>query len=376
VRVSGNKVEMIAFVAKRLATGVMLIFALTLATYTVFFLIPIDPGYIALGNPRASQAERLRIDHELGLDKPVAVQYGHFAWNLLRHGRLGHPFASDVSLNHVIALYAPPTASLVLGGALVLLALSIPLALISATRPRSVVDRGILAVSVIGIALHPFVLGLVVRGVLANRLHLTPSSGYCPLFGQNIAVPQTWQEAPAGCGGPGAWASHLVLPWLVFALFFLPIYARMFRARLVDTLSMRYITTARAKGASEWRVFWAHALRNAVVPILPMVAMDVGTALTAAIYVETIFGLNGLGILSLNALSGETGGYDLPTINAVVFTVAATVVVLNVLADIVLVALDPRITGRSGGPSLRRRVQRVFDRNQGLEKRTPASADL
>lgn len=367
---------MISYIAKRLATGVMLIFALTLVTYTVFFLIPIDPGYIALGNPRASQAERVRIDHQLGLDRPVAVQYAHFAWSLVRHGTLGHPFASKVSLNHVIALYAPPTASLVLGGALLLLVLAVPLALVSAARPRGLLDRGVLAISVLGIALHPFVLGLLIRGTLANRLHLAPSSGYCPLWGKDIAVPQTGQETPAPCGGFATWISHLVLPWLVFALFFLPIYARMFRARLVDTLSMRYIVTARAKGASEWRVFWAHALRNAIVPILPMIAMDVGTALTAAIYVETIFGLNGLGILSLNALSGETGGYDLPTINAVVFTVASTVVFLNLLADIALVALDPRITDRSGGPGPRQRFDSALERARRTFNGKPAPADV
>jgi peptide/nickel transport system permease protein len=140
----------------------------------------------------------------------------------------------------------------------------------------------------------------------------------------------------------------MAAPWLVFALFFVPIYLRMIRTRLVATLSEQYVTTARAKGATESRVVVHHALRNATGPLLPMVALDAGTAITAAIYVETIFGLPGLGHLAVVGLTGEIGQihYDLPFLVSLVLTIGVFVVALTTLADIASAWLDPRIRGR------------------------------
>jgi hypothetical protein len=137
------------------------------------------------------------------------------------------------------------------------------------------------------------------------------------------------------------------VPWFVFALFFLPIYMRMIRVRLLETFSEPWISTARAKGASEPRIVLGHALRNAIGPVLPMLAIDAGTAITAAIYVETVFGLQGLGSLAVRAFSGQAGGYDLPLTAGIVTVVGAFVVLLNVGADIAGAWLDPRIRARS-----------------------------
>jgi peptide/nickel transport system permease protein len=141
----------------------------------------------------------------------------------------------------------------------------------------------------------------------------------------------------------------MAVPWLVFALLFVPLYLRMIRTRLIDTLGERYITTARAKGASERRVVISHALRNAIGPLLPMVALDAGTAIMAAIYIETIFGLPGLGYLAVQGLSGDffTIHYDLPFIVAIVFTIGLFVVALSTVADIANAWLDPRVRARA-----------------------------
>jgi peptide/nickel transport system permease protein len=141
----------------------------------------------------------------------------------------------------------------------------------------------------------------------------------------------------------------MAVPWLVFALLFAPLYIRMVRTRLLDTLAERYVTTARAKGAGERRVVISHALPNATGPLLPMIALDAGTAIMAAIYIETIFGLPGLGFLAVQALSGEffTFHYDLPFILALVFTIGLFVVVLSTLADIANAWLDPRLRERA-----------------------------
>ena len=129
----------------------------------------------------------------------------------------------------------------------------------------------------------------------------------------------------------------------MFALLFLPFYVRMLRVRLLETFSEPWISTARAKGASETRVVLGHALRNAIGPVLPMLAVDAGTAITAAIYVETVFGLPGLGALAVSAFSGKAGGYDLPLTAGIVTVIGGFVVLLNVGADVAGAWLDPRI---------------------------------
>src|SRR5205085_8081452 len=156
-------------------------------------------------------------------------------------------------------------------------------------------------------------------------------------------------HSPLGpaCGGPVEWAKHLFIPWCVFALFFLPLYMRMLRVRLLETFSEPWISTARAKGASERRVVLGHALRNAIGPVLPMIAIDAGTAITAAIYVETVFGLNGLGTLAVTAFSGQAGGYDLPLTAGIVTIVGVFVVLLNIGADVAGAWVDPRTRERA-----------------------------
>lgn len=373
---------MIGYFVRRLLTGVVLVLALTFLTFAVFFLIPSNPACLAIecgSHSNTSDAELAATEHRLGLDRPVLVQYGDFLWRLVRHGDLGYSYRGHFSINTTIAHAAPATASLVAGGALLLVLLALPLGAISALRPHGFLDRGAFALSLFGIALHPFVLGLLLRSAFANHLHLAPGIGYCPLFGHGevgAGSPYPGVQLMVGCGGFRDWAYHLWVPWFVFALFFLPMYARMFRARVLQTFGERYVDVAYAKGASTWHVFRSHVFRNAVVPILPMLAMDIGTAITAAIYVETIFKLGGLGTLAVNALSGEFGGYDLPTIVGIVFVIALTVAVLNLIADIALVVLDPRITGRAGRRSVWRRADGGLHRRRAVIAVAAAAATV
>jgi peptide/nickel transport system permease protein len=335
-----------AYVIRRLLSGVLLLFGLTLITFVIYFKIPADPGQYFAG-PGATQAQIKAIDKQLGIDEPVIVQYGKFVWGIVRHGDFGSSFGGS-SVNHTLATVAPVTLSIVAGGAIVLVLLAFPLALLSARYAQSFLDRAILLVSIFGIALHPFVVGAVLRGVFASDLGLLPHGVYCPLRGTATdwvptenGYPVVQGDLPT-CGGVYDWTTHLILPWVTFALFFLPLYVRMIRARLLETMGEPYVLTARAKGASELRVLRRHVLKNALLPITTMLAMDLGTAITAAIYVETVFGLNGLGLSLVNAINGSTF-YDLPFIVAVVFVVAATIVVLTLVVDLAYGLLDPRI---------------------------------
>lgn len=193
-------------------------------------------------------------------------------------------------------------------------------------------DRLALVVVVLGISVHPLLVGLTLQQFLDRRWQLAPSDGYCPL------------NAPPGasCGGPVEWASHLVLPWLAFALLFTALYSRMVRANVMDVLDARWVHAARARGASEWRILRSHVFRNSLLPIVTMLGMDLGVAFSSAVFIEQVFDLPGLGSIAVSAARGEVG-FDLPVLIGVVVVVSFAVVILNLLVDLAYAWLDPRI---------------------------------
>jgi peptide/nickel transport system permease protein len=339
---------MAAYVARRVAVAVCLLFALSLITFLLESRIPANPAGFVLDLEHASPEQIAKVDHDLGVDRPIWVQYGKYLVRVL-HGDFGLSWsgirfsytgdATGIPVAPLVRDATWVTASVVGGGFALLLLVAVPLGSLLALRPRGVLDRLALAFSLAAVSTHPLVVGLLLQLFAGNRWHLAPPSGYCPLLGSD---PDT------GCGGPLDWASHLALPWLTFALFFVALYLRMTRARMLEVLDEQYVRTARAKGASELRVVRGHALRNAISPIVTMAGMDLGMAIGISLYVETVFGLPGLGRLTLAALRGSAG-YDLPVIVAVVLVSAVAIIGLNLVVDLVLYALDPRIA-RSGRP--------------------------
>ena len=353
------------FLARRALVAVTLVLVLTAATFAIYFALPTDPGRLLLGGRQQVTEQQLETaNRALGTDRPVVEQYVSYVGDLARGDLgiswLGAGLGGDGELEGTPVrptLFAAlrVTGSLVLGGALLLLLLSIPLGLISASRPNSMLDRTVLLLSLVAISTHPIVIGLVLRLFAAERSDLAPQSGYCPLVRGELDRDSTTLighlRRDDVCGGLADWAHHLVIPWVAFALFFAALYLRMIRARVLDVLDEPYIRTARAKGLPEWRVVGSHALRNAFAPVLTMLAMDMGTALGIAIYIETVFQLPGLGRLALSALGGESG-YDLPMLLGIVVVTAVVVIVLNLLADLAGGVLDPRLReqwGRRGG---------------------------
>jgi peptide/nickel transport system permease protein len=346
---------MLRMVIRRLLGGLFLIVLLTFTAFAVANAIPQNKGCLFVDCNSATHAQVQAALHQHGFDRPVWEQYGHFAWRIIRHQSFGYSW-NGVALDSVISAALPATASLVAGGMVLMLLLALPLGAVAALWPRSLADRSLLTTSVVGLAVHPFVLGIG----LAAFFHAlgAPRGLYCPLTTRAVpALPHFpgqpiithGVQVPPPCGGVRDWAAHMAVPWLVFALLFIPIYLRMIRTRLIETLGERYITTARAKGATERRVVVSHALRNAVGPLLPMIALDAGTAIMAAIYIETIFALPGLGFLAVQGLSGEffTIHYDLPFIVAIVCTIGVFVVALSTVADIANAWLDPRVRTRA-----------------------------
>ena len=343
------------FLVRRLLIDVGLVLASTLVAFAIYFKLPSDPTYFLTGLPTGGQvdpAATARARAQLGLDDPVLTQYGKFVWRLV-HGDLGlswktagtDPTTGELvgaPVSEIVIDAARVTASLALGGAVVLFLLALPLGILAASRANTLVDRTLIAVTLVAISTHPIVVGIVLRVFAADRLGVAPPGGYCGFLADSPGTAGVGALAEPACHGPLDWAHHLVLPWIAFGLFFLALYMRMIRASMLDVLAEPYIRTARAKGASELRVLARHALRNGITPVITMLGMDVALALGIAIYVETVYDLPGLGQLALSAFSGDPG-YDLPVISAMVVVITLAIVLLNILVDLACAVIDPRL---------------------------------
>jgi peptide/nickel transport system permease protein len=315
----------LGFVLRRLAWAVVLFLALTLYTYVLFFVIPGNNDVIRRGF-RGDQGTSLR--ETVGIDGGSLVrEYGSFVSHVVR-GDLGVSNRDNQQVVDVIARAAPVTLSLVIGGAVVWLLIAIPIGLISALRPRSLLDRGGMIFVLVGVSAHPLWIGLMLAYVFGFKLQLTPIGGYCSVFTPNDV-----------CGGPVQWAYHLLLPWIAFAAVFAAIYARMIRASVLEVYDADHIRTARAIGMSEGRILRTQVLRNAALPLVTMLGMDVGLAFGGAIFVERAFGLPGIGRLLVTSL----GGRDLPVVLGIVVFVTTAILLFNLVVDLLYAVIDPRI---------------------------------
>jgi peptide/nickel transport system permease protein len=257
---------MTQFLIRRIFWAIFLFFVATIITYVIFWVIPADPAQLAAGRS-ATPADIARVRHFLRLDEPIWKQYARFVWQLVRHGDLGRSFVNRESVRTIIAKDAPVTASLVFGGAVLWLALSIPIGILSALRPRSIMDRITMSFVLIGISAHPVWIGLIFAYVFGYQLHLTPIAGYCNFFPGTVG---------AQCEGPVNWAYHMILPWVTFMILFAALYVRLIRANVMETMNEDYVRTARAKGASQQRVMVQHVLRNSMLPVVTILGMDLG----------------------------------------------------------------------------------------------------
>jgi peptide/nickel transport system permease protein len=336
-------------------------------TFLVYATIPVEPAGFLIDIQHAKPGQIAAADHALGLDHSIYERYATYVWHLIQ-GDFGTAW-STLAIGYDGQIHGQPvgrmvfdaagvTGSVILGGAAVLILVAVPLALVSARVPRSILDRTVVAISLIGISTHPLVIGLVLQLLFSLHWHLL-DGGYCnffprsgPSLSPNVHIFSS--QPVALCQGPKDWATHLILPWVTFALFFVALYMRVLRARLLETLNTHYVRTARAKGARESRVLVRHALPNVVAPTIVMLAMDAGTAIGISIYIEVVYGLQGIGRLVLDALNGDRG-YDLPLILGVMFISAAAIIALNALADVIARMIDPRITSiaRTGAGGVR-----------------------
>ena len=334
---------MIRYLIRRLLWAVVLFVAVTVVTYVIFFLIPADPAARACGQQLTPECVA-RARHYLGLDRPIYVQYAKFLGRLLpvdvhalanghspfKTPSLGISFANRQQVNDIVIAAAPVTASLVFGGAITWLLLSLPIGILSALRPRSLLDRASMTFVLIGISAHPVWLGLIFLYLFAFKIHAFPLGEYCNMF-----------NPPPGatCAGPVQWFYHLLLPWFTYSILFAALYVRMIRANVMETLNEDYVRTARAKGAPESRVMRSHVLRNAMLPVVTMLGMDIALGLGGAIFTENIYDLPGLG----RQLRLSLDNFDLPITQGVVVFATLAIIIFNLVVDLLYAWIDPRI---------------------------------
>jgi peptide/nickel transport system permease protein len=316
----------IRFLVRRIGQSILVLVASSLVVFGLYFVGP-GPDQVArtFAGRLGTAARIAQIKHELHLDQPLYVQYGHWAWGLLQ-GNFGYDYYKGQPVGSVIAAAAPATISLVLGAAIIWITYGVFTGVISAVRSRSLLDRSFTASALFFYSMPTFVLGLSLIWIFAYKL--SPVTTFFPFHGYVSLT-----------ADPGQWFQHLILPWLTLALVLAATYTRLTRASMLEVLGEDYIRTARSKGMKENRVIGRHALRAALTPVVTLAGLDIGTALGGVIIVETLFGVPGLGWTVIQAINQQ----DRPVILGVTILAATFVVVANLIVDILYAVLDPRV---------------------------------
>ena len=318
---------MAAFVIRRLLWSALLLLIISFITFVVFTVLPsADPALLRAGrNPSSEVVQAIR--DNLGLDKPWYVQFGIYLKNLVLHFDFGYSYQNNVAVKDTLFDRLPATISLTIGGAAVWLLIGIPIGIVSAIRRGTVLDRVAMSGALLAISAPAYWLGLVSIYLFSKDL-----GKLVPIFeGAGRYTPITTD--------PLAWASALVLPWIVLATSFSAVYARFLRANLLDVMGEDYIRTARAKGLGERKVVLKHGARSAVTPIVTMFGLDLGILFGGAILIEAVFNIPGVGRLAYDAIQKS----DLPMVQGTVLIGALAIVLMNLLVDVVYAFLDPRV---------------------------------
>ena len=319
---------MIRFLARRILWGLAIVWFVATLVFGLFFIAPRDVARLIAGRQASDKTIQL-VRQRLGLDQPVPVQYVRFLGRLVR-GDLGESFLTSESVVSIIRRDFPVTASLALGAASLWLLIGVGTGVIAATRPRSIFDRTLTAASLFFYSMPPFLMGELLLLFLFFRLYM---AGYA-FFPPGAYVPLTENV--------GQWARHLILPWLSIALITAATYSRLTRGAMLDVLGEDYIRTARAKGLSEGRIIYRHALRSSAAPVITQFGIDLGGLLGGAIVTEVVFGLPGLGREAVLAITTQ----DLPVIIGITILSSALVVTASLVVDLCYALLDPRVRVR------------------------------
>ncbi|MFD6099108.1 ABC transporter permease [Nocardiopsis flavescens] len=333
---------MLNYILRRLGAGLLLLAVVTAVTFWIFYVLPkwagVTPrGMAAMYVGKAPTPEALDATVErLGLDQPVIVQFFDFIRSLVfgdqfQFGRetvecaapcLGYSFTTNSPVLEQLLARLPITVSLALGAAVIWLIGGVAVGVLSAVKRGSVFDRLAMGTALVGVSLPIYFTGLLALAFIVHEWKVLPVPRYAPLT-----------------ENPGAWFTAMLLPWITLAFLHAAQYARQTRAGMLEVLSEDYIRTARAKGLSERKVIFKHALRPALTPILTIFGLDLGLVLGGAILTEKVFSLKGVGAYAIDAIIGK----DLPVVLGVTLLGAVFIVVCNLVVDLLYPLVDPRV---------------------------------
>jgi peptide/nickel transport system permease protein len=332
----------VTFIVRRLIATVFLLIIVSMITFAIFFLVPRLAGQTTYDlaaqyvgrSPTATAVHA--IEHQLGLDVSLPVQYGRFLRGIVlgRHFDsgttkaycpppcFGYSFKNQQPVWPLMVTALPVTVSLAIGAAILWLVGGVTIGVISALRRGTLFDRFSMGIALAGVSLPIFFTGLIALALFSYKWPIFPNVQFVP-FSQN----------------PLLWARNLVLPWVTLAFLYAALYARLTRAGMLETMSEDYIRTARAKGLPERTVIVKHGLRAALTPIITIFGMDLGALLGGAVLTEVTFSLHGLGQFTILAIDTQ----DLPEILGVTLLAAFFIVIANLVVDILYAVVDPRV---------------------------------
>jgi len=290
-------------------------------TFAIVHLAPGDPAAVMLGSEAtAKQVESLR--HELGLDRPIVVQFGAWIWNIVR-GNLGESLFFKKPVLKVILDRLEPTVILAVLTAVIVAVMGIGIGVLSALKYGSVLDQALTSLAVLSASIPSFWLGMVLIMFLGVELRWFPTSGYSQLSEGTV-----WQSL-----------SHIILPAICLGIPNSALVVRVTRSSMLDVVSQDYIRTARAKGLAERSVVLKHALRNTLVPVTTVIGFTIAGVIGGAVVTETVFAIHGVGRLVVMSVLRR----DFPVIEGIVMFSALIYVVVNLIVDIGYVLIDPRV---------------------------------
>ena len=306
-----------AFLLRRIALLVPVVLGITLAVFFLIRLIPGDPARVLLGI-HATPDLIAAVRRTLGLDQPVGTQYLFFLRALVQ-GDLGHSYFFGEDVSSLVLARLAPTLFLLTYATVLTVLIAFPSAIVAALRPNSIWDQAVRFASIFGIGLPGYWLGVVLVYAFAIAIPILPVAGYGENFVQHF--------------------TFLLLPALTIAVSLVPLVLRALRASVMETLRAGYVDTARAKGLPRHLVLRRHVVRNALMPAITVLALNIGYLIGGTVIIENVFAIPGLGSLMIMSI----GTRDYPTIQAVTLVFAVLVVLVNLATDLIYVVLDPRL---------------------------------
>jgi len=324
---------MFAFTIKRIAQAILVMLIISLIGFSIKNAFG-DPVRELVGE-RVTQEEREQIRDRLGLNDPFMIQYGRFLRDAL-HGDLGRSFFFKKPVTEVIISKAPATLELVFCAALIVILLSVPLGIYSAIHPRRLFSKIVMGVSIVGVSMPVFLTAILLIYIFSVELHWLPSFGR----GETVRLFGWWDSGLVTWDG----LKHLVMPSIALSSIMLPLFIRLIRSEMMEVLESEYVKYAWAKGIKPWRVWWVHAFKNTLLPVITVGGVQLGIMVAFTILTETVFQWQGMGSMFIESVERA----DTALMVSYIVVVGFIFVVVNTIVDLIYGLVNPtvRVAGR------------------------------